>query len=387
MTEPSAIDGLITASLLRLRLRSPYFATLALFATVKPSTQIETAATDGRSVYINPGYLATLAPAEQDTLLLHKIIHAALLHVSRRGTRDPHIWNLACDLVVNGIIAQISGLALSQSAVRDQELELLSVEEVYELLQRNPDRVPQTSDDDLLAAPVADSDRVGTGGAEEAALGFGRDAVLEALWRNARDQANILSLMVAQGSMPTGLARELGMLDPARIDWRAYLWRYLVQTPTDFQDFDRRFIGRGLYLDALTGESVQIHVAVDTSGSIDERQIQALLGEVQGILRSYPHLACWLYYVDAAVYGPYQLTANSAVPPPVGGGGTDFRPFFQALELQHSPHETAIAMYLTDGYGQFPPAPPAIPVLWVVTAGGLALESFPFGETVRLITD
>jgi len=193
--------------------------------------------------------------------------------------------------------------------------------------------------------------------------------------------------MVAQGSLPTGLARELGMLDQARIDWRAYLWRYLVQTPTDFQDFDRRFIGRGLYLDALTGESVQIHVAVDTSGSIDERQIQALIGEVQGILRSYPHLTCWLYYVDAAVYGPYQLTANSDVPPPVGGGGTDFRPFFHALELQHSPHETAIAIYLTDGYGQFPPAPPPIPVLWVVTAGGLALESFPFGETVRLITD
>jgi predicted metal-dependent peptidase len=42
-------------------------------------------------------------------------------------------------------------------------------------------------------------------------------------------------------------------------------------------------------------------------------------------------------------------------------------------------------VYLTDGYGSFPTEEPRVPVLWVVTPGGLADEQFPFGEVVRLV--
>ncbi|MDJ0712864.1 MAG: hypothetical protein QNJ54_01430 [Prochloraceae cyanobacterium] len=44
-----------------------------------------------------------------------------------------------------------------------------------------------------------------------------------------------------------------------------------------------------------------------------------------------------------------------------------------------------VCVYLTDGYGDFPPEPPELPVLWVVTLGGLDLSEFPFGEAVRLL--
>ena len=78
-------------------------------------------------------------------------------------------------------------------------------------------------------------------------------------------------------------------------------------------------------------------------------------------------------------------SANGDIPPPIGGGGTDFRPFFAALGQQHNPHERSVCVYLTDGYGDFPAEPPELPVLWVVTPGGRALETFPFGEAVRLL--
>jgi MoxR-like ATPase len=52
----------------------------------------------------------------------------------------------------------------------------------------------------------------------------------------------------------------------------------------------------------------------------------------------------------------------------------------QQLILEHS-----VCVYLTDGYGDFPAEPPDLPVLWVVTPGGRALETFPFGEAVRLL--
>ena len=73
------------------------------------------------------------------------------------------------------------------------------------------------------------------------------------------------------------------------------------------------------------------------------------------------------------------------MPAPVGGGGTDFRPFFAELERAGAAADNGIAVYLTDGFGAFPPKPPNGPTLWVVTPGGLPLEKFPFGETVRMV--
>jgi len=44
-----------------------------------------------------------------------------------------------------------------------------------------------------------------------------------------------------------------------------------------------------------------------------------------------------------------------------------------------------LAIYLTDGYGDFPTRVPNLPTLWVVTPNGKDLHEFPFGETVRLL--
>ena len=95
---------IISASLLRLRMRSPFFATLALFARFIPTQRIATAATDGKDILFNPDYLLSLPTPQQDGLLLHEVLHAALLHVLRRGVRDKEVWNIAADIVVNGII-------------------------------------------------------------------------------------------------------------------------------------------------------------------------------------------------------------------------------------------------------------------------------------------
>ncbi|GER91191.1 hypothetical protein KDW_53530 [Dictyobacter vulcani] len=44
-------------------------------------------------------------------------------------------------------------------------------------------------------------------------------------------------------------------------------------------------------------------------------------------------------------------------------------------------------VYFTDGYGAFPDEPPSLPVLWILSVGGLDTKSIPFGEAVRLIPD
>ena len=107
---------------------------------------------------------------------------------------------------------------------------------------------------------------------------------------------------------------------------------------------------------------------------------------MQGILTAYPYLQCELYYADAEAYDPYSLNPNSSLPSPTGGGGTSFVPFFSKVQENWDGYTQGVCIYLTDGYGSFPEQPPELPVLWVVTPGGLDLPHFSFGEAVRLLS-
>jgi predicted metal-dependent peptidase len=376
------LQNLISASLLRLRMKSPFFATLALFARFVPSQQTPYAATDGKDIYFNPDYLRSLPPTQQDGLLLHEVLHAALMHVLRRGVRDAELWNIAADIVVNGIILQQGVFDLPPGGLRVPKLEHLSVEEIYELLLKKTVPRPKLPNPDLLSCSLADR----LSSQAEGEVTQIQKASLEAHWQNALQQASVIARTTSQGKLPAGIDRELGLLTTPQLDWRAYLWRYLVQTPTDFMGFDRRFVGRGLYLEALVGESVKVFVAVDTSGSIDTEELRMFLSEVGGILGSYPHLQCELYYADAEAYGPHELNPDSTIPKPQGGGGTSFIPFFEKVYQRWDRQTQGVCIYLTDGYGDFPERSPELPVLWVVTPGGLDLSEFPFGEAVRLLT-
>lgn len=382
-----SIDRIISASLLRLRMGEPFFATLALFANFVQTNEHFTAGTDGKSIFVNYEFLLSLTRKQQDGLLLHEVLHAALLHVVRRGTRDPIMWNIAADIVVNGIVARKNNFELPPGAIRDLELEKFSVEEIYELLQKDVDKYKTfyLADPDLLESGFGDNANDNENNSTDS-LSISQKQVLETYWRNALARSETIARSKSGGNIPGGIVRELGAVKDAQLDWRSYLWRYLVKTPTDFSGFDRRFISRGLYLENLEGESVKVYVAVDTSGSIDNKELSLFLGEIDGIINSYPHLDCELYYADSDIYGPYSLENKNSLPTPEGGGGTSFIPFFSLLGEKWNHLDTAVCVYLTDGYGDFPQVDPDVPVLWVVTPGGLNKDEFPFGEVVKLLS-
>ncbi len=420
----------ISDSLLRLQMKSPFFATLALFARFIPSKQLATAATDGKDIYYNPDFLLSLSSKQQDALILHEVLHAALLHVPRRGVRDAELWNIAADISINGMIAQQSGFELPEGGLRDPKLEHLSVEEIYELLLIDSENTPQLSNPDLLNSPPDDvsnngddkdveqdshqdsnkdsvegnsdsklnsssnSEKESQGNPEDSSsnqnqkdsLSQQKKAALESHWQNAWQQAVTISHQVNAGNVPVEIEREMGIINSTQLDWKTYLWRYLVQTPTDFKNFDRRFVARGLYLEALDGESVHVFVALDTSGSINNQHMAMFLSELQGIVNAYPHIKCEVYYADTEAYGPYELNSGDELPPPKGGGGTSFVPFFEKVATSWDGSSSALCVYLTDGYGNFPDETPELPVLWVVIPGGLESPKFPFGEVVRLLS-
>lgn len=368
-------------------MKSPFLGTLAMFARFIPTTTLPSAATDGRDIFFNPEFLKSLPPQQQDGVLLHEILHAALLHPLRLKEREPELWNIAADIVVNGMIWRQHGFELPPGGLRDELLEHLSVEEVYELLRCASTDAPirfQLADRDLLPPSCGEmsespSQQLARG------LDLNQCQAVTAHWRQAIDRATAIASTTQWGKVPSGIEREFESILNPQLDWRAYLWRYLAQTPTDFQSFDRRFVGRGLYLEALQCESLRVYLAIDTSGSVSDTTLNLFLGEVRGILGAYPHLECDLYYVDSEAYGPYALSVNEMLPAPQGGGGTSFVPFFDRVRETWDGHTQAVCIYLTDGYGEFPTTPPALPTLWVVTPGGLSLAQFPFGEAVRSI--
>jgi predicted metal-dependent peptidase len=89
------------------------------------------------------------------------------------------------------------------------------------------------------------------------------------------------------------------------------------------------------------------------------------------------------YSCDTELHGPSTLDSTEVAMPELrGGGGTSFEPFFEALKAANPPPDTAV--YLTDGFGDFPKKAPSFPTLWVITPGGMQEDHFPFGETARM---
>lgn len=123
-------------------------------------------------------------------------------------------------------------------------------------------------------------------------------------------------------------------------------------------------------------------VAVDTSGSIDDRALSCLAAEVSSVLEEYD-TEIEVVYCDNRVRGSLRVSRQD-LPlrlKPLGGGGTDFRPVFTwAAQEGLTP---SCLVYLTDlECRRFQEPAPDYPVLWVQWGG--AEQAPPFGEVVRI---
>lgn len=376
MTTESSLTRRLSSSQLRLRVRHPFFATLLMFADTEVSQAIDTAATDGKKILLNESFVLDLSNDEFDGLLVHEVLHMALLHHARRRAREPMRWNIACDIVINGMIEE-AGMILPSGAIYDRTLSQLSSEDVYE-------RLPSSKHHDLQI----EIDLLGDGNS------MSQDE-LKAYWSSASAQASVvvdraISSARFAGLNPFGASREWREVSEPELDWGTLLWRFMVRTPTDYSGYDRRFVGRGLYLDAVDGESVCAVVCVDTSASVSTEELSAFLAELQSIVRSYPNIECDLYFADAELYGPHKVNDLEDIPKPRGGGGTSFAEFFNAIGNSSSfadgHNEHRLAIYMTDGYAPFPPQP-EFPVLWILTSGGIDTAEVPYGAVAKLRRD
>lgn len=69
---------------------------------------IDTAFTDGTQICFLESFLEKLDKSSTAFVMLHEAAHVALHHLSRRGKRDPRVFNWACDTVINHLLSRIS---------------------------------------------------------------------------------------------------------------------------------------------------------------------------------------------------------------------------------------------------------------------------------------
>jgi predicted metal-dependent peptidase len=113
---PKDIASRITRCRTRLLLDSPWFGSLAMRLRILETPGLGTFATDGQSIMYDPTFAATLTDEEITGVMAHEILHCALLHPFRLGTRDRMQANIAMDYAIN-IELHKAGFKLPQGCI------------------------------------------------------------------------------------------------------------------------------------------------------------------------------------------------------------------------------------------------------------------------------
>jgi predicted metal-dependent peptidase len=417
----------LTRARVQLLILQPFFGSLCLRLKLIPG-DLPTMATDGSRIVYNPAFVDQLKPAELEGTLAHEVMHCALGHQCRRGTRDLGLWNEAADLAINPILTG-NGFTLPPGALIDPAFANLSAEEIYARLLRktneaeagstqtaqqtnarggtanNSQATPSTAvpnpkpDVASQSVPGQQGQTRGRSTAPTPARPGGFGEVVEATdehgqtaspaerrrqeheWSIAAEQA--LRSAKACGHDPAGIERWLTENRQSQQDWRAILRDFVAATtPSDYRWMppNRRHIASGLYLPSVERRGLgEIVIAVDTSGSIGKRELEQFAGEISAISEEAQPEAIHVVYCDAAVQSTQEFAASEPVRlEPQGGGGTDFRPVFEWVAKKDI--APVCLIYLTDLCCHSFPETPEYPVLWVTDSRRTA----PFGETVRI---
>ena len=113
------------------------------YELVDNSNIVNTAGTDGKTIYLNKDYLRKLEEDEQVFVLSHEICHIGLNHILRSKDKDPRLWNIATDAVINRHLVK-DGLPKVDNIVYKEDALNYDAEELYnKLLKEKQDKEQQ----------------------------------------------------------------------------------------------------------------------------------------------------------------------------------------------------------------------------------------------------
>ena len=340
----------------------PFFGLLLKRTWILASDKIPTAMTDGIRIYVNPEFFSKLAPEEKKAILLHELMHIVQLHPTRskkyidRGVPQLLV-NVIADAKANQYIKKyVSKLKaitpVMPETVEDifgvRDAEKKSLEEIMdEILKRSDKCCSRSWGSDCTRIPIDVQPNNSEGG--EKPLEDGESKPLnegdeedkgkkspEEIERQIQKKL-IESAMAAKqiGKLPAELERLVEEIAKPKVHWkrliRSALSKGLGKSVKRTWSRPSRKMP-----DSYPGKETlrlgKIVVLVDTSGSIEERELKQFVGEIYAIAKEVAEVIVIPW--DAKAYEPIVMKSHRDIEKVKvglkGGGGTIIRP---ALEL------------------------------------------------------
>ena len=175
--------------------------------------------TQSREIFFNPG--AGLSEEEYKFVMAHELLHVGLRHDVRRNGRDPFLWNIAADYVINAWLIEMRiGVMPKIGALHDPELKGESAESIYDRIVTDMRRFRRLA----TMRGVGVSDILERNGPEWWTVGEGLS--LDDFYRSALGQGLSYHEAQGRGYLPAGLLEEIQALAQPPIPWDVELARW-----------------------------------------------------------------------------------------------------------------------------------------------------------------
>lgn len=308
---------------------------------------------ESREIFINPA--AALGEEACRFVMAHELLHVGLRHVQRREGRDPFLWNVACDYVINGWLVEMNLGQMPTGSLYDPELKSLSAEGVYDLIVRDLRRFRRLQ---TYRGEGVDVLERSSQWWEQASA-----CDLDAFYRRALSEGLELHQTQGRGYLPAGLTEEIRALSQPPIPWEVDLARWLdpffppVERRRTYARASRR---QSATPDIPRPRVVSLEEAVlnrtfgvvlDTSGSMDRLTLAKGLGAITGYCLSRDVPFVRLVFCDAAAYdegyvAPEAIAGRVRVR---GRGGTVLQPGIDLLQGTGDFPKAGPILVITDG--------------------------------------
>ena len=318
--------------------------------------EIQIAAVDvsRAEIYINPA--AGLTALQLRFVLAHEFLHAGLQHHERRQGRDPYLWNVACDFVVNSWLHEMHIGRMPPDVLYDETLKNMSAEEIY----------------DKIVIDLKKFSKL------ETLRGYGRGDIisdppksfkpsdqtsLDEFYRSALQNGLEYHTENSRGFIPAGLIEEIRALAMPPIPWDVELGKWFdvhfspLESKRTYARPSRRQgstpdIPRPSYVPAEISDSRTFGVVIDTSGSMSAKLIGYALGAIASYAAAKDVPVARVIFCDAAAYDAGYLTPEDIAGrvEVKGRGGTILQPGVDLLTGAKDFPKDAPILIITDGW-------------------------------------
>jgi predicted metal-dependent peptidase len=404
------IETKLAAARTKLILDKPFLGALVMRLPMEAANPdwCPATATDARKFYYNPEFIDQLSLDETQFMLAHEALHCALSHFARRQHRTKLHWDMACDYAINPLLIG-DGLKAPPGSLHLPQFDGMTAEEIYPCLDEKNDEQPLDNhvyDEDNTKGSGSgktekdmspkeqdkptenegdESERQQSGSGSAASqpppLTLDEAETLNIQWQQRLAGAAQQAMQV--GKLDGAMARMVDHLLQPQLPWRLLLARYMTAVARDDFSYMRPSRREGEFiLPSLRSNQVELVVALDTSGSIQDQEMGEFLAEInalKGQMRArVTLLACDSSIAEGAPW-VYEAWEEFELPTTItGGGGTSFEPVFEWLAEKGV--QPDLLVYFTDAQGAFPKQAPVYPVIWLVKGK----ENTPWGQRIQL---